>query len=215
MSVMPQRLRAALDAHTPAFHAALPGRTNHLQAGIVVPVLWSEQPRILTILRSAELRRHSNEVGFPGGKPEPEDADIEATALRETREELGLRSVEVLGRLSSFPLYTSDYRLEPFLALADGAELEPEPGEVAEVLPVDVRAWLSKAEWEGVPYEIDGAVWVSPVFVLEGHVMYGGSAHVLYEAMGLLASALQQPLPPLTSRQFTPDDILGMALRNA
>ena len=62
---------------------ALPGRTNHLEAGVLVPLVWSDQPTILAILRAADLRRHANEVAFPGGKPEPEDSDIVATALRE------------------------------------------------------------------------------------------------------------------------------------
>ena len=33
---------------------------------------------------------HSGEVSFPGGKAEPDDADIAATALREAAEEVGL-----------------------------------------------------------------------------------------------------------------------------
>ena len=36
---------------------------------------------------------------------------MRATALREANEEIGLEGAEVLGELSSIPLYTSDYRL--------------------------------------------------------------------------------------------------------
>ena len=47
---------------------------------------------------------HSAQVGFPGGKPEPEDVFKEATALRETWEEIGVSSdkITVLRELSLF-----------------------------------------------------------------------------------------------------------------
>ncbi|MCO4743816.1 MAG: CoA pyrophosphatase [Proteobacteria bacterium] len=214
---MPERdavVRAfgAFEGHT---WPALPGRTNHLHAGVLVPVVWDQAPRILAIVRAAHLRRHAREVGFPGGKPEAEDADITATALREAREELGFEHIEVLGRLSSFPLYTSDYRLEPTVGLVSDQQLIPEPAEVAEVLSVDIRAWLAREQWEGVPFEHEGGVAVSPVFEIDGHLMYGGTAHVLYEAFTVLAAAMDTPLPALSGRRYTPTDILTRALRNA
>lgn len=212
---MLDRLRAVFRAHQPQRWPALPGRTNHLEAGVLVPVVWSAQPQVLAIVRAATLRRHANEVGFPGGKPEDGDADIEHTALREAREELGFGDIDVLGRLSSWPLYTSDYRLEPFVGLVSDTALVPEPEEVAKVLRFDLREWLARPAWEGVPFEMEGQVWVSPVFEHEGHVMYGGSALVLYEAMGLFAEVLGIPLPPLDGRRFGPEDILHMARTNA
>lgn len=194
---------------------ALPGRTNHLEAGVLVPLVWDDRPRLLAILRSRHLRRHSGEVAFPGGKPEAQDVDIRATALREAREELGFDAIDVIGRLSSVPLYTSDFRLEPLVGLVSDAALVADPGEVAEVLPIDVREWLGRPQWEGAPFEMHGEHHLSPVFDLDGHVMYGGTAYVLLEALTVLAGAIGVDVPPMTGRRFTADDILARALRNA
>ena len=58
-------------------------------AGVVVPVIFAPEPRVLFILRGAKLKDHAGEVGFPGGKPEPGEGPV-TTALRETREEVGI-----------------------------------------------------------------------------------------------------------------------------
>ena len=49
---------------------------------------------------AADLRRHAGEISFPGGRRDPEDADLAETALREAEEEIGLprRQVSLLWR---------------------------------------------------------------------------------------------------------------------
>ena len=111
-------LAALLAAHPRIDVPALPGRRNHLHAGVLVPLRFVDGDlEVVLTERVATLRHHGGEVSFPGGKPDPEDRDLEHTALREAEEEIGLRGARVLGRLSSIPLYTSDFRLEPFVAL--------------------------------------------------------------------------------------------------
>ncbi|MCB9763955.1 MAG: CoA pyrophosphatase [Alphaproteobacteria bacterium] len=205
----PDRLRAALDAHPWVEVPALPGRTNHRRAGVLVPLQLEPEPRLLLTLRAAGLRRHGGEVSFPGGRPEPGDADLAATALREAREELGITDARVLGRLSSMPLFTSDFRMEPFVALVGPQPLTPDPGEVARVLPLTLQGALAAPDIEGIPYTLDGVEHLSPVFTLEGHVCFGATAHTLYEALGLLAAVAGRPLPPLRRSARTWAALLG------
>ncbi len=71
-------------------------------AAVLVPVIVHEpDPSILFIRRADHLTSHAGQVAFPGGGREPGDPDLIATALRETREEVGLdpARVEIAGFL--------------------------------------------------------------------------------------------------------------------
>ncbi|MEO1202296.1 MAG: CoA pyrophosphatase, partial [Pseudomonadota bacterium] len=72
-------------------------------AGVLIPVV-DDAARGLNVLltkRSAELKHHAGQIAFPGGRMEDDDADILATALRETEEEVGIApsAVDILGVL--------------------------------------------------------------------------------------------------------------------
>ncbi|XP_044539791.1 nucleoside diphosphate-linked moiety X motif 8 [Gracilinanus agilis] len=80
------RCRHLLEATTAKY------RHREAMAGVLVPLCSVQgDPCLLYTLRSSRLTgRHKGDVSFPGGKCDPQDKDIVDTALRETREELGL-----------------------------------------------------------------------------------------------------------------------------
>ncbi len=207
----------ALAAHRWVEYPPLPGRTNHRRAGVLVPLRWRATVAAIEVLvteRAAHLSHHGGEYSFPGGKPEASDASIEATALREAREEIGLGGARVLGRLSSLPLYTSDYRLEPFVAaVPTEVALVPNPGEVASIATLDVGELFDRSAWPGIPYKRQSETRLSPVFELapgrwrEG-VVYGGTAHALHELLGVLAPLFGTSVPPIVEADFGWDDVL-------
>ncbi|RYE25764.1 MAG: CoA pyrophosphatase [Sphingobacteriales bacterium] len=75
---------------------------------------------LLLIKRTVDGRAHSGQVGFPGGKQEPSDADLKATALREAQEEVGILSadVDILGALTPLYIPVSNFQVYPFVAYA-------------------------------------------------------------------------------------------------
>jgi 8-oxo-dGTP pyrophosphatase MutT (NUDIX family) len=138
-------------------------------AAVLLPIV--KRPQGLTVLltlRASDLRAHSGQVAFPGGKIDPGEAPREA-ALREAREEIGLeeRFVEPLGWLDPY-LTGTGFRVAPLVALVEPMfALKVNELEVDEVFetpfaflmdPANHR--LDEREWQGrrrrfyaMPYE--------------------------------------------------------------
>ena len=114
-------------------------------------------PEVILTKRSSRLKHHPGQIAFPGGKVEEGDADLEATALREAWEEIGLppSRVEILGRLSGHETVTN-YQMTPILGLVrDDFAPVADASEVEEVFSVPLSHVLDTAR-----YVIEGRMWM-------------------------------------------------------
>jgi 8-oxo-dGTP pyrophosphatase MutT (NUDIX family) len=124
----------------------LPGREGEPRsAAVLVPIV--NRPAGLVVLfteRSADLPDHAGQISFPGGRVEADDRDVDAAALRETEEEIGLprNCVTVLGRLADYETVTG-YRVTPVVGWVEPPfPVVPDPVEVADVFEVPLAFLL-------------------------------------------------------------------------
>lgn len=115
-----------------------PARPPVPAAVLIALVRRIEGLSVLYTERSPDLRAHSGQIAFPGGKVDASDASVAAAALREAWEEVGLvgEDARILGYL---PLYYTgtNYLITPVVALVDpSGPFVPNPGEVRSVFEV-------------------------------------------------------------------------------
>jgi len=125
-------------------------------AGVLVPII--ERASNLSVLltqRSAELKHHAGQVSFPGGRMEEHDENVEATALRETHEEVGIEAhhISVIGYLHTMPTITG-YAVTPVVGMVSAsAELRIDRTEVEYTFEVPLSFLLDakndvSSEWQ-------------------------------------------------------------------
>ena len=163
----------------------------------VLVLLYEHEGETCVVLtrRAPHLRRHPGEVAFPGGRREPGDSDLWATALREATEETSLdpTGVRCIGRLGNFTTVTSHSRwVCPFVAVVDRRPLlRPAPDEVEAVLHVRLSELLADEAWHEEIWELhDHQERIMTFFELPGDTVWGATAAVLRQLLEIATTKI-------------------------
>lgn len=159
------------------------------------------EPTVLMTRKRKGLRVHAGEISFPGGKPEPADADLLDTALRETREEVNLDvgRGQVVGQLDPVSTAGTGFSILPFAAVLEGRVrgggggpgaregLRAEAGgEVDEIIEFPLGPLLATMSADCDPAHRSSRE--APVFSLGGRTVWGASARILGQVARMLGS---------------------------
>ncbi len=175
------------------------------EAAVVAPVLSRDgDDHLLFTKRADHLGEHAGQMSFPGGGREPSDSDLEATALREADEEIGLRpeETEFVGRLDDVPT-VSRYAVRPFVARVPDREYDPDEREVAEIAVLSVADLtdLDNYESERRDHPHYGEIRLH-FFHVDGYTVWGATGRMLVQ---LLELATDWRAPPEPDRVVDPD----------
>ena len=155
----------------------------------VAAVLHDEPagPRVLLMKRTERLGDPwSGHISLPGGRYDQRDEDLLATAIRETREELGieLAGARLLGNLPT---------LSPLSAGPNGIEVTPFVFATQEPVEPHVSAEAAAAFWLPIETAMSGALddlytypgtdRRFPSWRFEGHVIWGLTFRILAELL--------------------------------
>lgn len=148
-------------------------------------------PHLPLTVRAHDLRQHTGQVSLPGGRVD-EGESIEAAALREAAEEIGVdrSAVRVVGQLTPLHIPVSGFLLHPVVAIGDERpNFRRAEREVARIIeaplsvlsdPAIVREERWQREREGAMTPVD-----VPFFEIDGEKVWGATAMVLAEFLAV------------------------------
>ena len=156
----------------------------------VLILLFPDHGKLKTVLikRSEYDGVHSGQVSFPGGKFENTDSNFEATALRETNEEIGVDpvNIEIIGQLTDFYIPPSNFLVKVFVGYTTNKpEYIPDSKEVQSVVEVDLdefyhagniseKEFFSTSRREKI---------IAPCYSIKGLEIWGATAMMLSELL--------------------------------
>jgi len=149
------------------------------------------QARVILTKRPDTMPTHQGEIAFPGGKLDTAvDDDLEAAALREAHEEIGLAPelVEIVAELDHLFTVQARFTLAPFVGLLEGRpSLQPDQREVVRVFDIALSELLDDVVFRQELWDIDGAILDTapgrdrPIdfYEIPGETVWGATARIL------------------------------------
>ena len=159
----------------------------------VLVLLFPDQGQLKTVFikRSEYNGVHSGQISFPGGQYETTDDSFEATALRETKEEIGVPGdkIQLIGRLTDFYIPPSNFLVKVYVGYtSQKPEYIPDKKEVQSVVEVNVEDLYDGnniTQKEFYSTSRNGVV-NAPTYVISGVEIWGATAMIVSELLDVL-----------------------------
>ena len=133
---------------------------------------------------------HSHQISFPGGSVDVGDTSLEACALRETHEEVGIppETINIIGKMTDLYIPISNFHVHPFLGwTAVQPHYQPQATEVKDIIEAPLSVLLNPDNQKRTDITIrDRFLPDVPYFDVNGRVVWGATAMMLSEFLELL-----------------------------
>jgi 8-oxo-dGTP pyrophosphatase MutT (NUDIX family) len=159
----------------------------------VAILLYHEEETLKSVLiqRPTYNGTHSGQMAFPGGKKDPEDLDLIATALREMHEEIGFidENIMHLGQLSRVYIPVSRFLVYPHLFYSQNVyPFTPDPVEVEDIITFPLHHITLSENKTTTKIKLDNNVVMKdvPCFIIAEKVVWGATALMMEELRRIL-----------------------------
>ncbi|MBI2061749.1 MAG: CoA pyrophosphatase [Nitrospirae bacterium] len=158
--------------------------TKLCRAAVLLPILSLEdQPHILFTVRTDTVEHHKGQISFPGGVADSTDVHLTDTVLRETEEEIGVKSADIviLGRLDDQPT-PSGFCISPFVGwIKNGAAARIRSEvEIREIFTAPIAALRNPAIYhEDPPVHVDLYTFTIPHYQFGSYDIWGATGRIL------------------------------------
>ena len=139
---------------------------------------------------------HSGQMSFPGGKKDETDVDLTQTALRETKEEIGMgeEKIEIIGKLTELYIPPSNFLVYPSIGFAqNNFSFIPQQNEVEKVVEIPLDFFLNERNinLHAIIKLFNGTTVQAPAYIFNEHIIWGATAIMLSEFTFVLREALK------------------------
>lgn len=166
------------------------------RAAVLIPLFPENgELSILLTVRTHTVETHKGQIAFPGGACDPLDRDEIHTALRETKEEIGLsvNEIEVLGILDDVPV-PSGFLITPVVGyLKERPVCVLNPDEVAQVFTVPLSLFADERNAKKESRDVGGRAVTIWHFQYGEFRIWGATAAIIRRLAELSGS---EPGPP-------------------
>jgi 8-oxo-dGTP pyrophosphatase MutT (NUDIX family) len=174
----------------PTFRGQYPEQEDPLHAAVLILLYPVDgEMHVVFMKRNEYDGPHSGQVSFPGGAREAQDLSLEQTAIRETREEIGIEEdLEILGALTPLHIPVSNFLVFPFLAWLEKTPVFfPDRSEVQYLIEVPLKELLDPAIRESETIYHHGKTIEAPYYRVGKEKIWGATAMMLSEFLVLAA----------------------------
>lgn len=160
--------------------------------GSVLILLYEDDGTIKfpLILRADYDGVHSGQIALPGGKYESPDLDLQATALRESQEEIGVRQsdVSIIGKLTELYIPPSNFLVHPYIGTISYKPMFiPDTSEVARIIELDLDTLMDENNLGDKEIKLSSGLTIrTPVFHFQEETVWGATAMMLSEFKSVL-----------------------------
>ncbi len=145
----------------------------------ILVVIYGDPPLIVMTEKPKNMNFHAGEISFPGGKLDSSDSNLLETALRETREEIGLaiKSEQVTGQLKPVVTLNSGFSILPFVSVLDKIPPLSANAEVEHIFHIPLEDFLMTMAND--PDPTHNLIQEMYTFEFRGKIVWGASARIL------------------------------------